>query len=72
MNATEIKANLNKKVVYKNEQAGIETEYILTGAIYRKNESGFYYQAEIKDVKSNNSLIICKLDDITPVGTMEV
>lgn len=67
MNAAEIKANLNRKVVYRNEQAGIESEYILTGAIFRKGKNGFYYQAEIQDVKNNNSLIICKLEEIEPM-----
>ncbi len=64
MKPNEIKDNLNKRVIYRNEQAGIESEYILTGAIFRKGKNGFYYQAEIQDVKNNNSLIICKLEEI--------
>ena len=67
MKPNEIKDNLNKRVIYRNEQAGIESEYILTGAIYRKSEKGFYYQAEIQDTRNGNSLIICKLEEIEPM-----
>lgn len=67
MKATEIKANLNKRVRYVNKQANIDTDYILTGAIFRKNDKGFYYQAELQDMKNNNSVIICSLEEIKAV-----
>lgn len=67
MKADEIKANLNKRVRYKSKQTGIDTDYILTGAIFRKGEKDFYYQAELQDMKNNRSILICKLDDIEAV-----
>jgi len=67
MKATEIKSNLNKRVRYINKQANIDTDYILTGAIFRKNDKEFYYQAELQDLKSNNSVIICSLEEIKAI-----
>ncbi len=68
MEASEIKANLNKKVRYKHALSGVDAEYLLTGAIFRKNNKGFYYQAELQDLKSKSrSIVICKLDDITAI-----
>lgn len=64
MKPNEIKPNLNKKVICKNAQAGIEAEYILTGAIFRRRGNEFYYQAELQDIKNGNSLLICSLDDV--------
>lgn len=67
MKADEIKSNLNKHVRYVSRQTGIDTDYILTGAIFRKGEKDFYYQAELQDMKNNRSILICKLDDIEAV-----
>ena len=67
MKPDEIKSNLNKRVRYASRQAGIDTDYILTGAIFRKGEKDFYYQAELQDMKNNRSILICKLDDIEAV-----
>lgn len=67
MKAEEIKANLNKRVRYVNEQAGIDTDYILSGAIFRKGDNGFYYQAELQDMKNNRSIIICSLEKVEAV-----
>lgn len=67
MKADEIKSNLNKRVRYVSRQTGIDTDYILTGAIFRKGEKDFYYQAELQDMKNNRSILICKLDDIEAV-----
>ena len=60
MNIEAVKKNLNRSVIYKD----IKDVYILTACIIRKNDNGFFYQAEIKD-KNANSLIFCKLEDIT-------
>ncbi len=60
MDIQAVKKNLNRSIVYK----GVKDVYILTACIIRKNENGFFYQAEIKD-KNANSLIFCKLEDIT-------
>ena len=58
MELKEVKSNLNKLVINNN------TKYQLTGCTLRLNEKGYFYQAELKDLKCN-SLIICKLNDIT-------
>lgn len=64
MKPEEIKPNLNKKVRYKNSHAGIDAEYILSGALFRRNEKGFYYQAELQDLKNNKSILICNIEDV--------
>lgn len=64
MKAEEIKANLNKRVRYVNKQSGIDTDYILSGAIFRRGKKGFFYQAELQDLKNNKSIMICSLDQI--------
>ena len=56
----EVKKNLGKMVGYK----GNTDTYKLTACILRKNDSGFFYQAEIFDTKCGNSVTICKLSDI--------
>lgn len=61
MKPEEIKAALNKPVKFRSELAGVEAEFILTGAIFRKNEKGFFYQAELT---SENHVLIAKLDEI--------
>lgn len=67
MKAEEIRASLNKRVRFKSEKLNIDTEYILSGAIFRKNNKGFYYQAELTDIKSNKSIMICSLDSIKAI-----
>lgn len=61
MDIKQVKCNLNKTVLYLD--INNIKPYILTGCIIRKNDNGFYYQAEIKDLKSN-SLLICDLSRI--------
>ena len=61
MTLEEVKRNMNKAVKYKGS-----TRYELAACILRKNENGFFYQAELKDVKAN-SVIICKLEDVEGV-----
>ena len=67
MNATDIKKHLNKQVRYKNQKTGVDKPYMLTGAIFRKNADGFYYQAELQDLQNNRSIVICSLNDIEPI-----
>ena len=64
MTPQKIRENLNKPVRFKNPKLYIDGEYILTGAIYRKNTQGCYYQAELTDPKFENSVIVCDLADI--------
>ena len=64
MKIEEVKRNLNKMVSYR----GKEGLYKLTGCILRKDEKGFFYQAELLYTKSGRSVIICKLDDVEAVN----
>ena len=62
MKLEEVKRNLNEMITF-DEKKDI---YKFTGCIIRKNENGeFYYQAELSDTKHGNSLLYCKLEDIT-------
>ena len=62
MDLSDVKMYLNKRITYK------DTVYILTGCILRKNQNGFYYQAEIKCINAN-SIVICRLEDVKEYGT---
>ena len=65
MKPEEIRQNLNKPVRFTDPKLYIENaEYILTGAIFRLGEQGYYYQAELTDAKHKHSLLICELDKI--------
>ena len=65
MNEREIKRYLNRPVRFTDPKLYIENaEYILTGAIFRLGEQGFYYQAELTDAKHKHSLLICELEKI--------
>ena len=65
MRPEEIRANLNKPVRFTDPKLYVENaEYILTGAIFRLGEQGFYYQAELTDAKHKHSLLICELEKI--------
>lgn len=66
MKPEEIKKNLNKRVHFKSEKLGLNTDYILTGAIFRRGKNGFYYQAELQDLNQERSVLICSLDEIEP------
>lgn len=52
---------LNKMVVYN----GKPDLYKLTACILRKNKRGYYYRAEIQDIKNGNSVLIVSLNDIS-------
>lgn len=58
MEIKEIIPNLNKPIIYKGRK------YILTASVIQKNDKGeLYYQAVIKDLKSN-SISYVKLEDV--------
>ena len=67
MTPEEIKKNLNQRVRLRSERLGIDTDYILTGAIFRKGKRGFFYQAELQDIKHGRSVVICRLEDIEAI-----
>ena len=66
MDISEVKAALGKRVRYKNDRLFCDADYILTGCIIRRSERGtFFYQAEIQDLRQQNSVSIVSLNDIT-------
>ena len=60
MKIENLKKNLNKRVIYQDNAHG----YILTAGVIRKNDTGYYYQAELTDTKHGKSVVICKLEDV--------
>lgn len=58
MDIGRVKYKLNHIVRLTDERYDLNAEYILTGCIIRQNEQGFYYQAELKDVKANSVLVV--------------
>lgn len=69
MDISEVKAALGKRVRYKNDRLFCDGDYILTGCIIRRSERGqFYYQAEIQDLRQQNSVSIVDLDKLTRKG----
>ena len=66
MEIGEVKAALGKRVHLRDGRLFCDAEYILTGCIIRRSERGtFYYQAEIQDLKQQNSVSIVDLDKLT-------
>lgn len=67
MDISEVKQNLNQKVIYHNRDYG-DREMILTACTLRKDRKNrFFYQAEIQDLKAKHSITICSLDRISAV-----
>ena len=62
MKIEEAKANLNKRVHYSARD--VDADFIFTGCTIRKNENGFFYQAELQDLNNNRSIMICRLEDV--------
>lgn len=58
MDISQVKKNLGRKVVYNG------MEYLFSGCIIRPDGHGFYYQAELQDLKANSSVIICRLHEV--------
>lgn len=60
MKIEEVKHALGKIV----KRIGSERPYRLVGCVLRKNDKGYYYQAELLDVEHGNSVVLCALDDV--------
>ncbi len=60
MKIEEVKQNLGKFVEFN----GTKGVYKLTACILRRNEAGFFYQAELLDIKHGASVLVCKLEDV--------
>lgn len=60
MTLQEIKRNMNRTVLYKGGQ------YKLVGCIFRQNDKTkeYYYQAELIDLRSGRSTVICRLEEV--------
>ena len=60
MTIGEVKKALNNKVRFRG------AEYILTGCMIRKDEKTqqFFYQAELLDTTTNNSIVIARLEEV--------
>lgn len=67
MTPEEIKKNLNKRVHFRSDRAGVDADYILSGAIFRRGSKGFFYQAELQDIKHGRSIIIARLEEIEAI-----
>lgn len=68
MTEREVKRNLNKPVRLTNERLYIEgSDFILVGAVIRRNGKDFFYQAILQDLRNGNSVLVCKLEDIKEV-----
>ncbi len=65
MEIKEAKAHLNERVHYKARD--IDADYIFTACTIRKNEKGYFYQAELQDLNNHRSILICKLADVEPI-----
>lgn len=63
MTAKEAAQYINRPVRYAGRMQEITKDYILTGITTRRNEHGFYFQAELKDTETN-SIIIVKVEDV--------
>ena len=71
MELSEVKRNLNQKVIYHSRDFG-NREMILTACILRKDRKNrFFYQAEIQDLKAKHSLTFCSLDKISALQDTE-
>ena len=69
MEIGEVKAALGKRVRFRDDRLFCDVDYILTGCIIRRSERGtFFYQAEIQDLKRQNSVCIVPLDKLTRGG----
>ena len=66
MEIGEVKAALGKRVRFRDDRLFCDADYILTGCIIRRSERGtFFYQAEIQDLRQQNSVGIVPLEKIT-------
>ena len=60
MDVKSVKDALNTHV----NLTGSDADYLFTGYIFRKGNTGFIHQAELLDVKNGNSVVIAALKDV--------
>lgn len=57
MEIADVKRNLNKPVWYGGHK------YIFTGCMLRRDDNGFYYQAELREQKAR-AVLMCRLEEV--------
>ena len=62
MKIEEVKRCLNKTVIRGTGTGSLP--YLFTGCILRKSDLGYYYQAELQDPDNENSVLVCRLEEI--------
>lgn len=71
MELAQVKYALGHIVRVKIPSHYIDSRFILTGCMLRKNDKGgYYYQAEVQDMESS-SVMIVKLDDVERIEDNE-
>lgn len=67
MDIRDVKKNLNRRVLHKNRDT--EGEYLFVACIIRKHRqtSQFYYEAQLQDIKHDDWLLNCPLNEIEEV-----
>lgn len=60
MDLSELKRNMNRQVEWRGGG------YKLVGCVFRQNEKtgDYYYQAELLDLRSGRSTVICRLEEV--------
>ncbi|MHC1696433.1 MAG: hypothetical protein AB9835_14440 [Eubacteriales bacterium] len=58
MDIADVKRLLNTVVSWH------DTSYIFAGCILRLNEQGFFYTAELRDMRANHSLVVARLEEV--------
>lgn len=61
MDISRVKFNLNRTVIHNG------ATYRFTGCILQMNKDGFYYEAELQDIKAQNSTLCCRLETIQEI-----
>ena len=55
-------ANEHLRRTVRNKKTSIK--YLLTGITKRWSNQGVFFQAELKDLKANDSVCVCRVDDL--------
>lgn len=72
MTIENVKKSINMPVKFTNPKLNMkDSEYVLTACIIRRGQQGFFYQAELQDIKQNNSILICGLEEIEAIRSLE-
>lgn len=58
MDVSRVKYNIGREVTYQG------AKYLLTACIMRQGSNGFYFQAELTDLRARSSLLIADLKKV--------